>query len=64
MRDFFSLFLGITEVALELDLMNDTEKYDFRELKVLVTKIVLSDNTPPISVNICLLSFFQNQHAL
>lgn len=51
-------------MALELDMKNDTQEYGFRKLKVLVTKILSSDNTSPMSVNICLLSYFQNQHAL
>lgn len=68
----FHFFLGSSEVALELDMKNDTQEYGFRKLKVLVTKI-LSSVSPfsllflhvsPISVNTCLLSYFQNQHAL
>lgn len=51
-------------MALELDMKNDTQEYGFRKLKVLVTKILSSDNVSPISVNTCLLSYFQNQHAL
>lgn len=50
-------------MALELDMMNDTQDYNFRKLKVLVTKILFAANAPSMSVNICL-SFLQNQHAL
>lgn len=58
MRDFFLLFLGSTEVALELDMMNETQGYDFRKTKVPVTKILFSDNTPSMSVNICVFFHF------
>lgn len=38
-------------MALELDTVNDTQEYDFRKLKVLVTKILFSANTHSMSVN-------------